>query len=135
MTANPHPMDVHVGSRIRLRRTLLGMSQERFGAKLGLTFQQIQKYETGKNRVSASRLWMISRVLDVPVSFFFDDYAGGGEKGHAPPLVDASRKALSLHQAFARITDDTHRTALVGMARALAEAAPQKTDLAVEPEL
>src|SRR6266699_1101097 len=71
--SRPSPIDVHVGSRVRLRRTLLGMSQERLGDALGLTFQQVQKYERGANRVSASRLFDLSRVLDVPISFFFDD--------------------------------------------------------------
>jgi len=83
--ARPSPIDVHVGSRIRLRRTLLGMSQERLGEALGLTFQQVQKYERGVNRVGESRLFDLSRVLDVPISFFFDDmpdsvvsnYSGG----------------------------------------------------------
>src|SRR6201990_1947648 len=69
----PSPIDVHVGSRIRLRRTLLGMSQERLGEALGLTFQQVQKYERGSTRVVPSRLFDLSRVLDVPISFFFDD--------------------------------------------------------------
>ena len=69
----PNPIDVHVGSRIRLRRTLMGMSQERLGESLGLTFQQVQKYERGVNRVGASRLFDLSRVLDVPISFFYDD--------------------------------------------------------------
>src|SRR5579863_9615745 len=69
----PSPIDVHVGSRVRLRRTLLGMSQERLGQAIGLTFQQVQKYERGANRIGASRLFDLSRVLDVPVSFFFDD--------------------------------------------------------------
>ena len=71
--SRPSPIDVHVGTRIRLRRTLLGMSQERLGEALGLTFQQVQKYERGVNRVGASRLFDLSRVLDVPISFFFDD--------------------------------------------------------------
>src|ERR1700686_1182510 len=69
----PNPTDVHVGARVRLRRTLLGMSQEKLGDAIGLTFQQVQKYERGANRVGASRLFDLSRVLDVPVSFFFDD--------------------------------------------------------------
>src|SRR5579883_3316499 len=69
----PNPIDVHVGSRVRLRRTLLGMSQEKLGDAIGLTFQQVQKYERGANRVGASRLFELSRVLDVPVSFFFDE--------------------------------------------------------------
>ncbi len=67
------PIDVHVGARMRLRRTLMGMSQERLGDALGLTFQQVQKYERGVNRVSASRLYDLARVLDVPISFFYDD--------------------------------------------------------------
>lgn len=69
----PNPVDVHVGGRVRLRRVILGMSQEKMGAAIGLTFQQVQKYERGSNRISASRLFDLSRVLDVPVSFFFDD--------------------------------------------------------------
>ena len=68
-----HPIDVHVGSRIRLRRTLLGLSQEKLGEMIGLTFQQVQKYERGSNRVGASRMFDLSRVLDVPMAFFFED--------------------------------------------------------------
>src|SRR3546814_10152347 len=70
---NNNPIDVHVGRRVRLRRTLLGMSQEQLGDALNITFQQVQKYERGSNRISASRLWDIGQILDVPVSFFFDD--------------------------------------------------------------
>ncbi|MFP6756792.1 MAG: helix-turn-helix transcriptional regulator, partial [Alphaproteobacteria bacterium] len=73
MAANPNPVDIHVGSRIRLRRTLLGMSQEKLGKAIGLTFQQVQKYERGTNRVGSSRLFQLAKILDVPVSFFFDD--------------------------------------------------------------
>ena len=69
----PNPIDVHVGSRLRMRRMLVGMSQEKLGESLDLTFQQIQKYEKGSNRISASRLYDMSRILDVPVQFFFDD--------------------------------------------------------------
>lgn len=69
----PSPIDVHVGSRLRMRRMLVGMSQEKLGESLDLTFQQIQKYEKGSNRISASRLYDMSRILDVPVQFFFDD--------------------------------------------------------------
>ena len=75
--SRPSPIDIYVGSRIRLRRTLLGMSQERLGDALGLTFQQVQKYERGVNRVGASRLFEISRVLEVPISYFFDDMPEG----------------------------------------------------------
>lgn len=69
----PNPIDIHVGNRIRLRRTLLGLSQEKLASLLGLTFQQVQKYERGMNRVGASRLWDLSRVLEVPVNFFYED--------------------------------------------------------------
>src|SRR6478735_1360147 len=78
----PNPIDIHVGSRIRLRRTMLGMSQEKLGESLGITFQQIQKYEKGTNRVGASRLQNISSILNVPVSFFFED-APGEQSGQA----------------------------------------------------
>src|SRR4051795_11923212 len=69
----PNPIDVRVGARLRLRRNMLGLSQEKLGEAIGLTFQQVQKYERGANRIGASRLHELSRVLDVPVSFFFDD--------------------------------------------------------------
>jgi transcriptional regulator with XRE-family HTH domain len=72
---HPNPIDVHVGSRVRLRRTLLGMSQEKLGEAIGLTFQQVQKYERGTNRIGASRLWELSAVLEVPVQFFFGEMA------------------------------------------------------------
>lgn len=72
-SGQPNPIDVHVGNRIRLRRTLLGLSQEKLASLLGLTFQQVQKYERGTNRVGASRLWDISRVLEAPINFFYED--------------------------------------------------------------
>src|SRR5918997_2450260 len=72
-TETPNPIDIRVGARLRLRRNMLGLSQEKLGELIGLTFQQIQKYERGANRIGASRLHELSRVLDVPVSFFFDD--------------------------------------------------------------
>src|SRR4028119_993964 len=74
----PSPIDVHVGGRVRLRRTVVGWSQERLGEALGLAFQQVQKYERGVNRIGASRLFDLARVLDVPISFFFDDMPGAG---------------------------------------------------------
>ncbi len=78
----PNPVDAHVGSRVRLRRMLLGMSQERLGESMGLTFQQVQKYEKGVNRIGASRLFQISKILDVPVQFFFEEapHIGGDGK-------------------------------------------------------
>jgi transcriptional regulator with XRE-family HTH domain len=124
--SRPSPIDVHVGSRIRLRRTLLGMSQERLGEALGLTFQQVQKYERGVNRVGASRLFDLSRVLDVPISFFFDDMpdalssnfggaahrrSGGGSDHHDPFGDDtlSRRETLELVRAYYRITDPSIR--------------------------
>src|ERR1700685_4720215 len=95
----PHPIDVHVGSRVRLRRNMLGLSQEKLGEALGLTFQQVQKYERGANRIGASRLHELSRVLDVPVQFFYDEedpvraapvrgFAESGQEGFdADPLT------------------------------------------------
>lgn len=120
--SRPSPIDVHVGSRIRLRRTLLGMSQERLGEALGLTFQQVQKYERGVNRVGASRLFDLSRVLDVPISFFFDDMpdALAAAYGTQPQRRVAGfaesqdgfgddslnrRETLELVRAYYRITD------------------------------
>jgi transcriptional regulator with XRE-family HTH domain len=123
--SRPSPIDVHVGSRIRLRRTLMGMSQERLGESLGLTFQQVQKYERGVNRVGASRLYDLSRVLDVPISFFFDDMpdprangiqvgvAGFAERpeGFGAPADDplSKRETLELVRAYYRITDPAVR--------------------------
>ncbi len=132
---NPNPVDVHVGGRIRLRRTLLGMSQERLGDALGLTFQQVQKYERGTNRVGASRLWDLSRVLDVPVSFFYEDMgdnvaelsprliSGLAEEpaaAEADPLT--KRETLELVRAYYRIQDSTIRRRVFDLAKALASA-------------
>src|SRR4051794_10047174 len=122
----PSPIDVHVGSRIRLRRTLLGMSQERLGEALGLTFQQVQKYERGVNRVGASRLFDLSRVLDVPISFFFDDMPDSLTTSFGTPSNRRSsltsdgadmfgddtlnrRETLELVKAYYRITDASVR--------------------------
>ncbi|MBN2752713.1 MAG: helix-turn-helix transcriptional regulator [Rhodospirillaceae bacterium] len=130
---NPNPVDVHVGGRIRLRRTLLGMSQERLGDALGLTFQQVQKYERGTNRVGASRLWDLSRVLDVPVSFFYDDMSNTvAEKSprlisgldEEPEAIEADpltkRETLELVRAYYRISDPTIRKRVFDLAKALA---------------
>src|SRR4029077_17366353 len=84
-TKKPNPVDIHVGSRVRLRRMMLGMSQEKLGESLGITFQQIQKYEKGTNRVGASRLQHIATILTVPVAFFFDDAPGPAAATHSDP--------------------------------------------------
>ncbi|MCK5746128.1 MAG: helix-turn-helix transcriptional regulator, partial [Oricola sp.] len=93
MTVNkkqPNPIDIHVGGRIRLRRTMLGMSQEKLGEQLGITFQQVQKYEKGTNRVGASRLQNIAAILGVPVAFFFEDAPGDAGEGSTEGLSENS---------------------------------------------
>ncbi len=85
--SNPKPVDLHVGNRLRMRRTLLGLSQEKLGEAIGLTFQQVQKYERGLNRIGASRLWDISKILDVPISFFFEDMDNTASIKHQIPYV------------------------------------------------
>src|SRR3990170_3875461 len=93
-TGRPNPVDIHVGARVRLRRTLLGMSQEKLGEAIGLTFQQVQKYERGANRIGSSRLYDLSRVLEVPVSFFFEEMSPGtGARGVGRPRGLADQKA------------------------------------------
>ncbi|ASY61518.1 Transcriptional regulator [Sinorhizobium sojae CCBAU 05684] len=126
----PNPIDIHVGSRIRLRRTMLGMSQEKLGESLGITFQQIQKYEKGTNRVGASRLQNIATILNVPVSFFFEDapgegtgvHSGTGEPSSSNYVVDflSSSEGLQLNRAFVRISDPKVRRKLVDLVKALA---------------
>jgi transcriptional regulator with XRE-family HTH domain len=126
----PNPVDAHVGSRVRLRRMLLGMSQERLGESMGLTFQQVQKYEKGVNRIGASRLFQISKILDVPVQFFFEEapYTGDGNaaRGIAEPDSEAfileflnSREGLELNRAFVKIGDPKVRKSVVDLVRAL----------------
>ncbi|MDP6345893.1 MAG: helix-turn-helix transcriptional regulator [Alphaproteobacteria bacterium] len=129
MTANPNPVDIHVGSRVRLRRTLLGMSQEKLGGALGLTFQQVQKYERGTNRIGSSRLFQLSRILDVPVSFFFDDMApevADGQPGFAEAQQASfdqddlsKRETLELVRAYYRIKDSAVRKRLFDMVKAI----------------
>lgn len=129
----PSPIDVHVGARVRLRRTLLGMSQEKLGEALGLTFQQIQKYERGMNRIGASRLFDLSRVLDVPIGFFFDDMPPemSGEKrsrfGGFQEVSDGfeddtlhRRETLELVRAYYRITDPGVRKRVFDLVKSLA---------------
>ena len=138
----PSPIDTHVGARIRLRRTLMGMSQERLGDALGLTFQQVQKYERGVNRVGASRLFDLSRVLDVSISFFFDDMpapvaglhgthhttrvAGGfAEQQDGFGGVDDTmnrRETLELVRAYYRITDQAVRKRVFDLIKSMGPA-------------
>jgi len=120
--SRPSPIDVHVGGRIRLRRTLLGMSQERLGEALGLTFQQVQKYERGVNRVGASRLFDLSRVLDVPISFFFDDMPEPlSQPGTGPGGSLSGRRTLGFadqQEAFGTADDSMNRRETQELVRA-----------------
>ncbi len=126
----PNPVDVRVGARLRLRRNMLGLSQEKLGELIGLTFQQVQKYERGVNRIGASRLYELSRVLDVPVSFFFDDtdpVRAPAMGGFAEPPAedfeaDVLRKpeTIELVRAYFTIEDATVRRRLLDLAKALA---------------
>lgn len=129
----PNPVDIHVGSRVRQRRTLLGMSQEKLGNAVGLTFQQIQKYERGTNRIGASRLHEFSHILDVPVSFFFDQLPtkgrprlarGFSEGAQASFEHDAfsKRETLELVRAYYRITDKQVRKRIVDLIRSVGKA-------------
>ena len=104
-TVSDVAVDAHVGARIKLRRSLLGMSQVRLGQAIGLTFQQVQKYERGTNRVGASKLWQLAQVLDVPISFFFDGLAGEGE-GRSGENDIAGRRLMQLAADFALLTED-----------------------------
>jgi len=127
----PHHIDVHVGSRVRLRRMFIGMSQERLGEQMNLTFQQIQKYEKGTNRIGASRLFQLAEVLSVPVGFFFEGLEAphrGLTAGFAEPNSESyvmdfldSREGVELNRAFVRIQDPKVRKSIVDMVRAMAE--------------
>jgi transcriptional regulator with XRE-family HTH domain len=126
----PTGVDAHVGSRIRLRRTMLGMSQEKLATALGLTFQQVQKYERGLNRVGASRLFDLGRVLDVPISFFFDDMPGGlsasGSDGEAPEAGSGNAldraETLQLIRAYYRISDPGLRRRVLDLLKSMGPA-------------
>lgn len=134
MTENkkqPNPIDIHVGSRIRLRRNMIALSQEKLGERLGITFQQIQKYEKGTNRVGASRLQAIAGILNVPVSYFFEDaprQEGDGplglEEEAAPPLIPdflSSTEAMQLNRAFMKISDPKIRRRILDLLKTLAD--------------
>ncbi len=135
-TGIPSPVDVHVGARLRERRTLLGLTQTKLGDALGVSFQQMQKYEKGTNRIGSSRLYDLTRVLDVPIEFFFDDMptvvaasspAVGGNKTKKPPNYEpnpmAKRETLELVRAYYKISNPQVRKRLYEFTRALAAAA------------
>ena len=128
----PNPIDKHVGSRVRMRRMMLGMSQEKLGDALGLTFQQVQKYEKGTNRIGASRLQQISQILQVPVAFFFEgapvisgefEPSSGMNEAPSPAYVSdflATSDGLSLTKAFMRIKDAKLRRRIVDLVQQIA---------------
>ncbi len=132
-----NPVDVHVGSRVRYRRMIIGMSQEKLGEKMNLTFQQIQKYEKGTNRIGASRLFQLSKILEVPVGYFFEDAFSSAAQNQAMPgmgepeqegyLLDFlnSREGLDLNKAFAKIQDPKVRRRVIDLVRALSEEKPE----------
>ncbi len=117
-----HPVDAHVGQRVRQRRWTIGMTQQQLGEKLGVKFQQVQKYETGINRISASRIWEMASALEVPVSYFFEGLAGqaaGDADGRGDVLTD--REAVSLVRAYYSIPEEQRRR-LFDLARVLSSA-------------
>ena len=131
-TGIPNPIDVHVGTRLRVRRKLLGMNQTKLGDAIGLTYQQVQKYENGANRISASRLFDLSRLFDVPIEYFFDDMptavaasspAQGGGKAKKPPSYEpdpmATRETLELVRAYYKIRDPQIRKRLYELTKAI----------------
>ena len=127
----PNPIDIHVGARVRLRRTMLGLSQEKLGESLGVTFQQVQKYEKGSNRIGASRLQKLSEILKTPISFFFED-APGSQKNMVDGMSEAdspnyvvdflsTSEGLQLNRAFANIKDPKVRKKIIDLVRSLAD--------------
>ena len=142
-TETPNPIDVRVGARLRLRRNMLGVSQEKLGEAIGLTFQQVQKYERGANRIGASRLHELSRVLDVPISFFFDDtdpVRAPAMGGFAEPAADAfefdplrKQQAIELVRAYFSIQDAAVCRRLLDLAKALAAGSDTSPEKSVAP--
>lgn len=131
----PNPIDVHVGGRVKMRRMLVGLSQEKLGTSMGLTFQQIQKYEKGMNRIGASRLFRLSQVLGVPVQFFFDGMPviestpaiGMAEPKQEALLYEFSNTddGLELNRAFVKVTDAGVRKSVIELVRSLGRSKPK----------
>jgi transcriptional regulator with XRE-family HTH domain len=118
----PDPVDKQVGARVRMRRMMIGMSQEKLAEALGLSFQQVQKYEKGSNRIAPSRLAVIAKTLDVPVTFFFEGTGAKSGSGKDPLITQllSSRDGLQLGESFLKIRDKTVRRRLVDLAQSLA---------------
>jgi transcriptional regulator with XRE-family HTH domain len=128
-----NPIDIQVGNRVRIRRMLIGMSQERLGDLLGLTFQQVQKYEKGVNRIGAGRLFEVSRILNVPVDFFYEGLSGaagqpGASENESAPVMEfvSSGEGLQLSLAFMKIKDAKVRKRVLDLVKSLAEEEAQK---------
>jgi len=125
-------VDVHVGNRVRIRRMLIGMSQERLGDLLGLTFQQVQKYEKGVNRIGAGRLFEISRILTVPINYFFEGVEASGPSRQteesAPPIMEfvSSGEGMQLSLAFMKIKEPKVRKRVLDLVKSLAEEEAEK---------
>lgn len=140
MSKEPNPIDRHVGNRLRMQRILSNMSQEKLGEALGITFQQVQKYEKGINRISASRLQQISRILNVPPSFFFqnapdktassDEKRGLSDIASSQYVVDSlsTSEGLQLNRAFARISEPKTRKRIVELVATIAEQLEKQKD-------
>lgn len=130
-TKTPNPIDVHVGGRIKLRRNMLGISQEKLGDALGITFQQVQKYEKGANRVSASKLQMMAEILNVEIEFFFKDAPRNVQSSNADKSIDdpsekflsfmSSTQGIQLNRAFVQIEDPKVREKTIQFVKAIAE--------------
>jgi len=122
-----NPIDGQVGNRVRLRRMLIGMSQERLGELLGLTFQQVQKYEKGVNRIGAGRLFEVARILGVPIDYFYEgastQIAGPSENEASPPVMEfvSSGDGLQLSLAFMKIKDPKLRKRILDLVKQMAE--------------
>jgi transcriptional regulator with XRE-family HTH domain len=129
----PHPVDIHVGKRIRMRRSLMAITQEKLAESVGLTFQQIQKYERGTNRVSASRLFQFSKILDVPISYFYEEFYDSRDKKPVYAMADNdqdpfvnddtlySRETLDLLKIYYGVTDEQKRRELLKILRSMVE--------------
>lgn len=140
MKKSPNSIDVHVGSRIRLRRTMLGWSQEKLGDGLGITFQQVQKYEKGSNRVGASRLQHIAELLNVPIPFFFDGSPGASldaaeMSSNNAGDVYGSKECMALAAAFNAIDDKRVRRSILSLVRSLSTAPSRTADIDDVPHI
>lgn len=123
----PHPVDVHVGARLQLRRKLMRISQTELGQHVGITFQQIQKYERGTNRISASRLYEFANILDVPVSFFFDGFDEVNQSPR-PAMAVVSTETLATAAYLEQIPDAAKKRSIRALIKALAVGAEKEWD-------